>query len=107
VDGRRGTQNLEHLRRLDIVDRATARPKDMRIEQFRRRALDAQQRAGSASDPNAKAELEQIAKEWFALSEQLEWLNQRYDQLSSTAGVPTQTDGVAQQRQQIQPPGDE
>jgi hypothetical protein len=76
----------------------------MRIEQFKRRALHAQQRAGMATDSNAKAELEQIAEEWFALGEQLEWLEQRYNQLSSAADLPTPTDSVAQQQQQPQPP---
>jgi hypothetical protein len=76
----------------------------MRIEQFRRRALHARQRASMATDPNAKAELEQIAEEWLALGEQLEWLEQRYNQLSSTADLPTPTDSVTQQQQQPQPP---
>jgi hypothetical protein len=80
------------------------RLKDMRIEQFRRRALHAQQRAGMATDPNAKVELQQIAEEWFALGEQLEWLEQRYNQLSFTADLPSPTDRVAQQQQQPQPP---
>jgi hypothetical protein len=45
-----------------------------RAEQFRRRGIAAQQRAGQTTDQEIKEALEYIARDWFALAEQVEWL---------------------------------
>jgi hypothetical protein len=69
-----------------------------RAELHRRRAIEARQRAGSASDPALKAGFEEIAQNWQALAEQVEWLEQ-------IAGIPADVapSKPMQQQQQTQP----
>jgi len=70
-----------------------------RADRHRRRAIEARQRAGSASDPALKAGFEEIAQNWDALAEEVEWLEQ-------VAVVPSAAEVLAkpmQQQQQIHP----
>jgi hypothetical protein len=80
----------------------------MRADQFRRRAFQARQRASQTDNQHAQSELAQIADEWTALAEQVEWLEQRYHQLAGTPEVPPpqapQLRAVVQQQQQVQSP---
>jgi hypothetical protein len=45
-----------------------------RGEEYRRRGIEARQRAVQARETEAKQTLECIAREWFPLAEQVEWL---------------------------------
>jgi hypothetical protein len=48
-----------------------------RAEQYRRRAIEARQRAAKANEATVREAFEQVASDWFALAEQLEWLEGR------------------------------
>jgi hypothetical protein len=45
-----------------------------RPEQYRRLGIVARQRAAEANDPAVKAAFEEVAANWYALAEQLEWI---------------------------------
>jgi hypothetical protein len=45
-----------------------------RAEEYRRRGIEARQRAGRATEQHLKNAFEQVAHDWFALAEQVEWL---------------------------------
>jgi hypothetical protein len=45
-----------------------------RAEEYRRRGIEAQQRAARATDLSIKQTFTDIANGWFALAEQAEWL---------------------------------
>ena len=45
---------------------------------YRRRGIQAQQHAAQANQPNIKDAFEQVARDWFALAEQVEWLEGHY-----------------------------
>src|SRR6516164_7609485 len=49
-----------------------------RAELYRRRGIQAQQHAAQANQPNIKDAFEQVARDWFALAEQVEWLEGHY-----------------------------
>ena len=49
----------------------------LRAEQYRRRGIQAQQRAAEAIDPKNRQAFQQVATDWFALAEQVEWLEGR------------------------------
>jgi hypothetical protein len=49
-----------------------------RAEQFRRRGIGAQQLAAQAKDEATKEAFELMAREWFALAEQVEWLDRQH-----------------------------
>jgi hypothetical protein len=49
-----------------------------RAEQYRRRGIEARQRAAQATDPNVRLAFEEVARGWFALAEQVAWLD-RHD----------------------------
>ena len=45
-----------------------------RADRYRRLGIAAQQNAAQATDPSAKAAFEEVAANWFALAEQVGWL---------------------------------
>jgi hypothetical protein len=45
-----------------------------RPEQYRRSGITARQRAAEATDPAVRAAFEEVAANWCALAEQLEWI---------------------------------
>jgi hypothetical protein len=45
-----------------------------RPEQYRRLGIVARQRAAEANDPAVNAVFEEVAVNWYALAEQLEWI---------------------------------
>jgi hypothetical protein len=45
-----------------------------RPEQYRRLGIAARQRAAETTDSTTKAAFEEVAANWFALAEQLEWI---------------------------------
>lgn len=47
-------------------------------DRYRRLGIAAQQNAAQATDPSLQAGFEQIAAEWFALAEQVEWLREKH-----------------------------
>jgi hypothetical protein len=47
-----------------------------RAEQYRRRGIEAQQRAAQAIEPHVREAFDQVAQDWFTLAEQVEWLDQ-------------------------------
>jgi hypothetical protein len=50
-----------------------------RARDYRRRGIEAQQRAESAKEQSLREAFGQVAVDWFALAEQVEWLDQQYD----------------------------
>ena len=48
-----------------------------RPEQYRRLGIAARQRGADATDPGVKDAFEEVAANWFALAEQLEWIEGR------------------------------
>src|SRR5262245_45688334 len=46
-----------------------------RAEQYRRRGIEAQRRAAHAMEPHIRQAFEQATHDWFALAEQVEWLD--------------------------------
>jgi hypothetical protein len=46
-----------------------------RAEQYRRRGIEAQQRAAQAIEPLVREAFEEVSRDWFALAEQVEWLD--------------------------------
>jgi hypothetical protein len=49
-----------------------------RADEYRRRAILAQQRAQRATDPTLREALGEVARDWFALAEQAEWLESHH-----------------------------
>jgi len=47
-----------------------------RADRYRRRGIEAQQRAERAKDEGLREAFGQVAADWFALAEQVEWLDQ-------------------------------
>jgi hypothetical protein len=45
-----------------------------RAEQYRRRGIDAQQRAAQATEASTREAFEDVARHWFALAEEADWL---------------------------------
>jgi hypothetical protein len=45
-----------------------------RAEEYRRRGIEAQQRAAQATEPQIKDAFEVVAGGWFVLAEQADWL---------------------------------
>jgi hypothetical protein len=66
-------------------------------ERYRRRGIEASQRASQATDPLIRETFLEIADNWIGLAEQAEWLASRF--LSPEPSKPTQQ----QQLQQVQP----
>jgi hypothetical protein len=58
-----------------------------RADRYRRLGIAAQQSAGQATDQSIKAAFEEVAANWFALAEQVEWLEQTHGP-SSSGGEP-------------------
>ena len=50
-----------------------------RAEQYRRRGVEAQQRAAQITDLAIKEAFKDVARSWFALAEQTEWLDRQRD----------------------------
>ena len=50
-----------------------------RADNYRRRAIVAQQRAQRAADQALREAFGQVAADWFALAEQAEWLDRHYE----------------------------
>ena len=50
-----------------------------RADDYRRRAILAQQRAQRAADQGLREAFGQVAADWFALAEQAEWLDRHYE----------------------------
>jgi hypothetical protein len=48
-----------------------------RAEQYRRRGIEAQQRAAQATEPSIREAFELVARDWFALAEQVDWFEGR------------------------------
>jgi hypothetical protein len=48
----------------------------------------AQQNAAQATDPSVRAGFDQLAAEWFALAEQVEWLAKKHGMPSATFVLP-------------------
>ena len=74
----------------------------MAAEEYRRRAFEARQRGGQASDLSIKASWERVAHEWLALAGQVELFGRRYgnpDPADPSHAVVQQQ----QQQQQLQP----
>jgi hypothetical protein len=63
--------------------------------EYRRKGLHAQQRGGSASDAVVKEAFAEIASHWFALAEQVEWLEQTYGPVVAAASGSSCKDGTA------------
>jgi hypothetical protein len=55
-----------------------------RAEEYRRRGIEARQRAGRATEPHIKGAFEQVAHDWFALAEQVEWLERHRHPAAAT-----------------------
>jgi hypothetical protein len=53
-----------------------------RAEYYRRRGIEAQQRAARATEPKIKDAFEDVASGWFVLAEQVEWLESHRPQKS-------------------------
>jgi hypothetical protein len=66
-------------------------------ERYRRRGIEASQRASQATDPLIREAFLEIADNWIGLAEQAEWLASRFP--APEASKPTQQ----QQLQQVQP----
>ena len=50
-----------------------------RAEQYRSRGIEAQQRAAQATDLSLKEAFKDVARGWFAVAEQAEWLDRRHN----------------------------
>ncbi len=50
---------------------------DSRAEHYRRRGIEAQQRAAHSTNLSIKEAFKDVARGWFALAEQTEWLDQQ------------------------------
>jgi hypothetical protein len=59
-----------------------------RQEQYRRFGIAARQRSAQTTDSTMKAAFEEVAVNWFALAEQLEWLEGL--DLKPPRGIPSQ-----------------
>jgi hypothetical protein len=57
-----------------------------RAEEYRRRGIEARQRAGRATERHIKDAFEQVAHDWFALAEQVEWLERHRHPDAATPG---------------------
>jgi hypothetical protein len=53
--------------------------------EYRRKGLHAQQQGGSATDAVVKGAFAEIASHWFALAEQVEWLERTYGPIVAAA----------------------
>jgi hypothetical protein len=49
---------------------------DSRAEHYRRRGIEAQQRAAQTTNLSIKEAFKDVARGWFVLAEQTEWLDQ-------------------------------
>ena len=67
-------------------------------ERYRRRGIEASQRASQATDPLIREAFLEIADNWIGLAEQAEWLASRFP--APEASKPTQQQ---QQLQRVQP----
>jgi hypothetical protein len=47
---------------------------NIRADEYRRRAEDAERKAKECRDPEARRTFDQMARDWIALAEQAEWL---------------------------------
>jgi hypothetical protein len=47
-----------------------------RAEEYRRRGIEARQQAAQAGNQHIKEAFEHVAHDWFALAEQVEWLEE-------------------------------
>jgi hypothetical protein len=57
-------------------------PTYSRSDQYRRRAIKAQQRAAQVTERVAKATFEEIADNWLALADQADWIEQQWSKAS-------------------------
>jgi hypothetical protein len=48
-----------------------------RAENYRSRGIEAEQRAAQTTDPNIRLAFEDVARGWFLLAEQANWLDRR------------------------------
>jgi hypothetical protein len=73
------------------------------VEQYRRWAIAARQRAADATNPDIRQGFDEIANHWSGLAEQTEWLGRQF--ASMQAPQPAEPNGrtVPQQQQQMQP----
>jgi hypothetical protein len=62
-----------------------------RTDHYRRRAIQARQRAAQAIDPSLKANFEDAAENWKALAEQAEWVERKHGRLAK--GKPRRDQG--------------
>jgi hypothetical protein len=56
-----------------------------RADEYRRRGIEAQRRAAQLNDLSIKQTFTDIANQWFALAEQVEWLESRRSALDQRA----------------------
>jgi hypothetical protein len=50
-----------------------------RAEYYRRRGLEAQQRAARTTEEKIRDAYEDVAEGWFVLAEQMDWLDRQHD----------------------------
>jgi hypothetical protein len=50
-----------------------------RAEYYRRRGLEAQQRAARTTEEKIRDAYEDVAEGWFVLAEQMDWLDRHHD----------------------------
>jgi hypothetical protein len=55
-----------------------------RAEYYRRRGLEAQQRAAQTTDLSLKEAFKDVARDWFAVAEQVDWLDLRTSEQTRT-----------------------
>ena len=51
----------------------------LRADHYRRRGIEAQQRAAQTTDLAIKEAFKDVARSWFMLAEQVTWLDKRQD----------------------------
>jgi hypothetical protein len=56
-----------------------------RADEYRRRGIEAQRRAAQLNDLSIKQTFTDIANQWFAVAEQVEWLESRRSALDQKA----------------------
>jgi hypothetical protein len=56
-----------------------------RADLYRRRGIEAQQRAEGATDQALREAFGEVARDWFALAEQAEWLESHYKSKANEA----------------------
>ena len=72
----------------------------MRADDYRRRAILAQERAAQTTDPRIKEWWEDVARSWFFIAEQVEWL---LEGVYRPADLTQDQPQPVQQQQQVQP----